>query len=72
MTRSRSSRAARTRKIGQRHDAVVQQVRRSDFALSWRKLITLKDAGNYITKLPKAEHDTPEWRASDVRYGLIR
>jgi hypothetical protein len=25
-----------------------------------RKLVTLKDAGAYITKLPKAEHDAPE------------
>jgi hypothetical protein len=24
---------------------------------SGRQLVTLKDAGNYITKLPKAEHD---------------
>jgi hypothetical protein len=23
---------------------------------------TLRDAGNYIRKLPKSEHDTPEWR----------
>ena len=23
---------------------------------------TLRDAGNYIKKLPKSEHDTPEWR----------
>ena len=29
-----------------------------------RELITLKDAGNYITKLPKAEHDAPEWQAA--------
>ncbi len=29
-----------------------------------RKLLTLKDAGNYITKLPKAEHDAPEWQAA--------
>jgi hypothetical protein len=29
-----------------------------------RKLITLKDAGAYITKLPKAEHDAPEWQAA--------
>jgi hypothetical protein len=28
-----------------------------------RKLVTLKDAGNYITKLPKAEHEAPEWQA---------
>jgi hypothetical protein len=29
-----------------------------------RQLATLKDAGNYITKLPKAEHATPEWQAA--------
>lgn len=29
-----------------------------------RKLVTLKDAGTYITKLPKAEHDAPEWQAA--------
>jgi hypothetical protein len=29
-----------------------------------RKLVTLKDAGNYITKLPKAEHDADEWQAA--------
>jgi hypothetical protein len=29
-----------------------------------RKLVTLKDAGNYITKLPKAEHAAPEWQAA--------
>jgi hypothetical protein len=27
-----------------------------------RQLVTLEDAGNYITKLPKAEHEAPEWR----------
>ena len=29
-----------------------------------RKLLTLKDAGSYITKLPKLEHDAPEWQAA--------
>jgi hypothetical protein len=29
-----------------------------------RQLVTVKDAGNYITKLPKAEHDAPEWQAA--------
>ena len=29
-----------------------------------RQLITLEDAGRYITKLPKAEHTTPEWQAA--------
>jgi hypothetical protein len=29
-----------------------------------RLLVTLKDAGNYITKLPKAEHEAPEWLAA--------
>ena len=28
-----------------------------------RKLITLRDAALYITKLPKAEHDAEEWQA---------
>jgi hypothetical protein len=26
--------------------------------------VTLQDAGNYITKLPKAEHTAPEWQAA--------
>jgi hypothetical protein len=29
-----------------------------------RELVTLEDAGNYITKLPKAEHQAPEWQAA--------
>jgi hypothetical protein len=29
-----------------------------------RELVTLKDAGTYITKLPKAEHQAPEWQAA--------
>jgi hypothetical protein len=29
-----------------------------------RKLVTLQDAGNYITKLPRAEHMAPEWQAA--------
>jgi hypothetical protein len=29
-----------------------------------RQLVTLQDAGKYITKLPKAEHDAPEWQAA--------
>lgn len=29
-----------------------------------RKLVTLEDAGNYITRLPKAEHEAPEWQAA--------
>jgi hypothetical protein len=29
-----------------------------------RQLVTLEAAGNYITKLPKAEHETPEWQAA--------
>jgi hypothetical protein len=31
---------------------------------SGRKLVTLRDAALYITKLPKAEHDTEEWLAA--------
>jgi hypothetical protein len=29
-----------------------------------RQLVTLEDAGNYITRLPKAEHEAPEWLAA--------
>jgi hypothetical protein len=29
-----------------------------------RRLVTLQDAGNYITKLPKAEHEAAEWQAA--------
>jgi hypothetical protein len=29
-----------------------------------RTLITLKDAGEFITKLPKAEHEAKEWQAA--------
>ena len=28
------------------------------------QLVTLRDAAEYITKLPKAEHDAPEWQAA--------
>jgi hypothetical protein len=29
-----------------------------------RQLVTLEDAGRYITKLPKAEHEAKEWQAA--------
>jgi hypothetical protein len=29
-----------------------------------RQLVTLQDAGTYITKLPKAEHEAREWQAA--------
>ena len=29
-----------------------------------RKLITLKDAADYVTKLPKRESDLPEWQTA--------
>jgi hypothetical protein len=29
-----------------------------------RRLGTLEDAGTYITKLPKAEHEAAEWQAA--------
>jgi hypothetical protein len=29
-----------------------------------RQLVTLKDAGEYITKLPKNEHTAAEWQAA--------
>src|SRR5664280_88846 len=29
-----------------------------------RELVTLEDAGKYITKLPKAEHEAKEWQVA--------
>jgi hypothetical protein len=29
-----------------------------------RRLVTLEDAGNYITRLPKAEHEAKEWHVA--------
>jgi hypothetical protein len=29
-----------------------------------RQLVTLEDAGRYITRLPKAEHEAQEWQAT--------
>jgi hypothetical protein len=29
-----------------------------------RQLVTLQDAGTYITKLPKSEHTAAEWQAA--------
>jgi hypothetical protein len=46
-----------------------------------RQLVTLEDAGNYIAKLPKAEHQAPEWQdamealmlvAPQARIGVLR
>jgi hypothetical protein len=36
-----------------------------------RKLITLRDAALYITKLAKAEHDAPEWQAAMRAFLLV-
>jgi hypothetical protein len=36
-----------------------------------RQLVTLEDAGNYITKLPKAEHEVPEWQAATQALMLV-
>jgi hypothetical protein len=38
-----------------------------------RKLVTLDDAGNYITELLKAEYDAPEWQAAmEALIALLR
>jgi hypothetical protein len=31
-----------------------------------RKLVTLRNAAQYIMKLPKAEHDADEWQVCDA------
>ena len=47
-----------------------------------RQLVTLDDAGNYITELPEAVHEAEEWQAAmvaliqvatlDARIGVLR
>jgi hypothetical protein len=37
---------------------------RSDRIVGRKLLVTLRDAAQYITKLPKAEHDAKEWQAT--------
>jgi hypothetical protein len=39
--------------------------------LGGRELVTLQDAGTYITKLPKVEHETPEWQAATEALILV-
>jgi hypothetical protein len=34
------------------------------FTSQGKALVTLRDAATYITKLPKAEHDTPAWQTA--------
>ena len=36
-----------------------------------KKLVTLRDAALYITKLPKAEHDAEEWQAATAALLLL-
>jgi hypothetical protein len=36
-----------------------------------KKLVTLRDAALYITKLPKAEHDAEEWQAATAALLLV-
>jgi hypothetical protein len=36
-----------------------------------KKLVTLRDAALYITKLPKAEHDAEEWQAAMLALLLV-
>src|SRR5271169_2800085 len=36
-----------------------------------RRLITLRDAGNYILKLPESEHTATEWQAAMEGLGLV-
>ncbi len=36
-----------------------------------RQLVTLEDAGTYITKLPKVEHEATEWQAATQALILV-
>ena len=36
-----------------------------------RQLVTLRDAGHYILKLPESEHTAAEWQAAMKALGLV-
>jgi len=36
-----------------------------------RQIVTLRDAGDYVAKLPKAEHMTAEWQAAMLALMLV-
>ena len=36
-----------------------------------RQLVTLRDAGDYVAKLPEAEHMTAEWQAAMLALMLV-
>jgi hypothetical protein len=36
-----------------------------------RRLVTLRDAGDYVAKLPKAKHVTAEWQAAMLALMLV-
>ena len=36
-----------------------------------RRLVTLRDAGHYILKLPESEHTAAEWQAAMKALGLV-
>ncbi|WP_346659800.1 hypothetical protein [Bradyrhizobium sp. 200] len=53
------------RKLLIKRDSILRSV--SFDAIFWKigaQLLTLKDAADYITKLPKKESDLPEWQAA--------
>jgi hypothetical protein len=43
---------------------VESTVFRPDILEGRKPLVTLRDAAEYITQLPKAEHDADEWQAA--------
>jgi hypothetical protein len=43
---------------------LVAPLRRSNSVARGHQFVTLENAGNYVTKLPKAEHTAPEWQAA--------
>jgi hypothetical protein len=49
---------------GPAKDRLETSLRRSDTVPRGRQLVTLKDAGAYITKLPNAVHEAAEWQAA--------
>jgi hypothetical protein len=48
----------------ERWDVMGPTILRPNRIAQWQEARHLRDAANYITKLPKAEHDAAEWQAA--------
>jgi hypothetical protein len=59
------------RRVDEKSAGLEAAIRRSHSLPRGRQLVTLRDARDYIAKLPKAEHMTAEWQAAMFALMLV-